>query len=319
MNNTGKKQYDILTAEQISSLDNSVVWQLSDENGRYQITAYGVFPGIEVVYSNVQVEEICFDIPVVHSDHTFEIAHCREGRLECTVNDAFFYLAPGDFAIVHTNQISSYRYFPLGHFYGVTIRIDPDQAPDCFSHILEGVTVQPKKLLEKFCKENNSFVIRSDSPLAPIFSELYVIPQEMQHAYIKVKILELLLKLSVLEEREEKPQPSYSYAQVALAKKIGAYLMEHLEERITMDALAAHFQLSATHIKNTFKGVYGVSPSAYIRTQKMESAAHMLEFTDKSILEIAGEHGYDNGSKFANAFRSVKGISPNAYRNRNKK
>lgn len=36
----------------------------------------------------------------------------------------------------------------------------------------------------------------------------------------------------------------------------------------------------------------------------------MLEHTDKPVVEIAGEHGYDNSSKFASAFRSVKGVSP---------
>ena len=51
----------------------------------------------------------------------------------------------------------------------------------------------------------------------------------------------------------------------------------------------------------------------------MESAAYMLEYSDKSVIEIAGEHGYDNGSKFASAFRSVKGVTPSEYRQINKK
>jgi AraC-like DNA-binding protein len=69
-----------------------------------------------------------------------------------------------------------------------------------------------------------------------------------------------------------------------------------------------------TLIKSAFRAVYGVPLYAYIRTQKMESAAYMLEHTDKSVLQIAGEHGYDNGSKFASAFRQVKGMTPSAYR-----
>lgn len=51
----------------------------------------------------------------------------------------------------------------------------------------------------------------------------------------------------------------------------------------------------------------------------MESAAYMLEHTDKPVVEIAGEHGYDNSSKFASAFRSVKGVSPGTYRQQNQK
>ena len=31
-------------------------------------------------------------------------------------------------------------------------------------------------------------------------------------------------------------------------------------------------------------------------------------------LKIAGQFGYDNGSKFAKAFRGIIGVTPNAYR-----
>ena len=40
----------------------------------------------------------------------------------------------------------------------------------------------------------------------------------------------------------------------------------------------------------------------------------LLRQTDRTVLDIAGQFGYDNGSKFAKAFRDVIGVSPNAYR-----
>ena len=92
-----------------------------------------------------------------------------------------------------------------------------------------------------------------------------------------------------------------------------------MDDRFTLEQLSEYFHVSGTQIKTAFKAVYGVSFYSYIRTQKMESAAYMLEYTDKSILEISGEHGYDNASKFANAFKTVKGITPTEYRSRNKK
>lgn len=98
-------------------------------------------------------------------------------------------------------------------------------------------------------------------------------------------------------------------------EEISGYLTEHMDNRITLKKLSGFFHVSGTQIKTAFKAVYGVSFYAYIRTQKMESAAYMLEYTEKSILEIAGEHEYDNGSKFANAFKAVKGMTPTEYRN----
>ena len=34
----------------------------------------------------------------------------------------------------------------------------------------------------------------------------------------------------------------------------------------------------------------------------------------RQVLDIAGQFGYDNASKFARAFRDVIGVSPNEYR-----
>lgn len=83
---------------------------------------------------------------------------------------------------------------------------------------------------------------------------------------------------------------------------------------MTLEQLSDAFHVSPAHIKNTFRNVYGVPVGAYVRTLKMESAASELECTDKTILEIAAAHGYDNGSKFASAFRAVKGMNPAQYR-----
>lgn len=53
-----------------------------------------------------------------------------------------------------------------------------------------------------------------------------------------------------------------------------------------------------------------------MRRQKMESAALMLRDTERSVLEIAGCFGYDNGSKFSKAFKDILGVTPAVYRHR---
>lgn len=56
-------------------------------------------------------------------------------------------------------------------------------------------------------------------------------------------------------------------------------------------------------------------PPPQVRLAK-SVAAYQLEHTDKPVVDIAGEHGYDSSSKFASAFRSVKGAFPETYRKR---
>ncbi len=291
------------------------VIQHADETGRYLMTVYQVFPGVELLYSDVHMQLVCLEERKTASDTIFEISHCREGRLECHVNGEFWYLTPGDLTIARTNRISATSFFPLRHYHGITVRIDLSKTPNCLSCLLDDVTVRPQAIADKFCGEKGGFIARANPSFEHIFSELYSVPVAIQKGYFKVKVLELLLFLSALDTgKDELNERTYTRSQVTLAKEVSCYLNEHMNDRITIEQLSSCFHVSCAHIKNTFKGVYGVSVGAYIRTQKMESAAYMLESTDKSILEIAGEHGYDNGSKFASAFRAVKGMNPTEYR-----
>lgn len=240
--------------------------------------------------------------------------------MECHYRDEFCYVAPGDLVIGRAEEKSPTTYFPLSHYHGITVQIDIDRAPGCLSCLLDDVNVRPQMIAEKFCGEKSCFIARSDPSVEHIFSELYSVPEEIKKGYFKIKVLELLLFLSALDtDKNEMENSIYSVSQVALAKQVSEYLTENMDKRVTLEQISKHFHVSGTHIKNIFKGVYGVSFYAYTRAIKMESAAYMLEYTDRTVMDIAGEHGYDNSSKFARAFREVKGMTPSKYRAENKK
>ncbi len=88
----------------------------------------------------------------------------------------------------------------------------------------------------------------------------------------------------------------------------------HVSDKITLEQLSAIFHVSGTSIKNSFRAVYGVSVYSHIRTQKMQMAAQFLLQSDDTVLEIAGQFGYENASKFSSAFKDVMGMTPNEYR-----
>lgn len=289
--------------------------QVVEDAGRYITTAYSVFTGIEFTFVNVHGHQITKKRKT-ENDNILEITYCREGRSEFSMNDKFVFLSSGDLMIVKSDTVSPILNFPLKHFHGLIISIDLDKTPHCLSCFLEDVNVQPRSLAEKFCGDSIGYITRANQAIEHIFSEIYSVSEQIRKGYCKIKTLELLLFLSQLNIKDDELQGRlYSRTQVSLAERIAKYLYEHMDYRITLEQLSELFHVSVAHIKNTFKSVYGVPVGAYVRTIKMESAAYMLEYTDKTILEIATEHGYDNGSKFAAAFRSVKGVNPAQYRN----
>ena len=125
-------------------------------------------------------------------------------------------------------------------------------------------------------------------------------------------MLELLLFLSALDVAHEKH--GYTAAQVRLARAARDTLLASTEDDVTISALAQELGASPSQLAASFRGVYGMTPAAFLRAQKMHSAAQLLRTSDRTVLDIAGQFGYDNASKFAKAFRSVIGVSPSEYR-----
>ena len=293
--------------------DDHTVLRVSNQNGEVLMSSFQVFPGICLVYDDVHTQQCAID--QTYKGDILEIMHCREGRIECEYGDSFFYLTPGDVVIRRRIGKRQESYFPGRHYHGITILIDVQSAPACLSCILDDVKVSPTALIGKFCSADSCFVMRAKPSLEHIFSELYSVQELIRKGYFKIKILELLLFLNGVDiERETLSQLCVPKSQVVLAKRVSRYLAEHMDSRVTTDQIAEHFAISPTLLKRSFKAVYGDSMYAFARTQKMQEAALLLRRTDATILDIAGQFGYDNGSKFAKAFRDVMGVSPNEYR-----
>lgn len=290
------------------------IYRSQDSTGDCEITVYPVFSGIELVYYDVHMQSC--DIDLAKGREMLIITHCQEGRIEFEYkNGEYLYLASGDLSIQKNTENIRHRYCPLSHYHGVSVSIDMNRVPRCFSCILDDVFVSPEELEMKFCSEKPYSIMRENISIEHIFSELYSVPENIRKGYHKVKVLELLLFLSGLEYKGESEERRYfSRPQVTAAKEAKKYLLAHLDEHITITELADMLGISSTSLKICFKGVYGDTINGYITNCKMQKAASLLKNTDKSVLEIAGIVGYNNGSKFAGAFRRVMNKSPNEYR-----
>lgn len=273
-------------------------------------TCYRVFPGMELIYRDIHAHSCREERG---GGERLEIHHCLEGRVEYRQNGRYHYLSPGDLVVARSSSLPQGSRFPTGHYHGISVVIDPAAAPECLSCILSGVEVRPAALMEKLCPGGAVFAARSSRQVKHVFSELYAVPEDIRTGYFKVKLLELLLFLSTLSPAAP-PAHGCTAAQVTLAEQVRTCLLAESEETVTLRALSERFAVSERQIKSSFTRVYGMSPAAYLRAQRMWGAAALLQQTDRTVLDIAGQFGYDNASKFAKAFRDVVGVSPREYR-----
>ena len=100
-------------------------------DGVVHITAYPVFPGIELRYNDVHASWYGQDIPA--ADGVLAIDHCREGRMERQHESGHYFLTPGDLSVTLLSDAQGTARFPTGHYHGVTVPLDPKRAPDGLS------------------------------------------------------------------------------------------------------------------------------------------------------------------------------------------
>ena len=73
--------------------------------------------------------------------------------------------------------------------------------------------------------------------------------------------------------------------------------------------------MSKSHFARIFKRTVGQSPVQFMLGIRIDRAKELLDFTDKSIAEVAEASGFSDQNYFARTFKKVTGMTPTQYRN----
>ena len=95
-------------------------------------------------------------------------------------------------------------------------------------------------------------------------------------------------------------------------------IMEHINSNyashITLDALAADFNVSKFHLSREFKKYTGYSPNEYLISVRINRAKELLRRTGYSVGEISQLTGCGDVNHFIQLFKSREKTTPAAYR-----
>ena len=101
-----------------------------------------------------------------------------------------------------------------------------------------------------------------------------------------------------------------------LAQKARKYVVDHLEDCISLQETAECVGVSAGYLSTIFKREYNQSFVDYVNETKMEYACRLLEEGELMVMEIAYRLGYENAYYFSKVFRKYIGMSPTDYQRR---
>lgn len=101
-----------------------------------------------------------------------------------------------------------------------------------------------------------------------------------------------------------------------MIKEAQAYIEHKLDEKISIEHLAANYAIGRRNFDRRFVKATGNTPIEYAQRVKVEAAKKAFETSRKTINEVMYEVGYSDVKAFREVFRKITGISPLEYRNK---
>ncbi|MEK3688883.1 AraC family transcriptional regulator [Paenibacillus sp. FSL R10-2736] len=97
--------------------------------------------------------------------------------------------------------------------------------------------------------------------------------------------------------------------------KVIAYIEEHSGQPLKLDTLAEISHFSKYHFSRIFTAMVGVTPMAFVNRKRIQHSLVLLTETNKTILEVAGQSGFESVSVFNAHFKRYYGCTPGSIRN----
>ncbi|MBD0381372.1 AraC family transcriptional regulator [Paenibacillus sedimenti] len=94
------------------------------------------------------------------------------------------------------------------------------------------------------------------------------------------------------------------------------FIENHRAEHLSLSRLAQEACFSEFHFHRVFQSIVGDPVMDYVRKRRLAEAAYQIAHTDKKLLEIALDNGFQSHENFTRAFKKMFALTPAEYRKR---
>lgn len=123
-------------------------------------------------------------------------------------------------------------------------------------------------------------------------------------AAFALQLSELLNRL-LTEENNSEPQ---------IVVKAKRFVNAHLEEKLSLDAVASHVGVSPFYFCKLFKQATDMTLTEYVNRRRVEWAKRKLINPNSRVTEVAFDVGFQSVSQFNRSFLKYVGVSPTRFR-----
>ncbi len=256
-----------------------------------------------------------------HHHSAFEISYILSGRGKYRIGDREADIRAGDIYLFSTNEVHCITEIYDGKpMVLVNIHFEPRFIWSPSGNALD------QSFLRIFLDRNEDFSNRLDrenpttARIAQLILEMQTEAENRPEAFelmIKTHLLNILVLLIRNYNYVSKSgSPSLRPEKLIHMEAALRMIDESIASPLTLDELAAKAGMSRTYFCTVFKNLNGLTPWEYIGLKRIERAKQLLRTTERSVLEIALDCGFNSISHFNRLFKKTTGLKPMEYKSR---
>ncbi len=103
---------------------------------------------------------------------------------------------------------------------------------------------------------------------------------------------------------------------VSRLSELTTWILSHLNENLSVEALAAKACLCPRHFNRRFKIEFGTTPADFVERLRLDEARRRLSIGDNSVENVGTSVGFKSADAFRRAFERRLGVNPSDHRQR---
>ncbi len=254
----------------------------------------------------------------IHHHAMIELSLIVKGRGIYKTNDKIYSIDEGDLFLYRPNEAHCITDIEEAGMELLNLHISPSYLYTAFPNALNSnyIKILTGNFLLRSNKLNDTLSKGELEEIRAIMGKIYKEFTEKQSDYVTVTvgyICNIFIKIARIYDDApllKKEQQNYQKIVSAIS-----YINERFNEGITLEEVAAQVGYSRCYFSHIFNKCMGMSVWEYICIKRIEEALSLIKTTDKNILDIAVECGFNNTANFNKIFKKYTNLSPHSFRN----
>ena len=230
----------------------------------------------------------------------YRICFAMEGEALWEIEDRVYSIQPGDIIFLNIGQKRQFNAFSENGFklFAISLQRNAFSGQHHFMYFLDRI-------------KNHGNVFQNPTLLALLqeISDAWETKHPLRYELASAKLTEFFIKAEQAENYILKPV-SEGHRKM---QEIMDYIDANIAKDVSLHSVAEKAGMTESTLSRQFSAINGISFKQYIIEKKIQRAVHLLQTTDRKMVDIALESGFDSVSGFYSAFKKKTGTTPNKF------